>query len=165
MIENNEKPFLTVGALCERVLQEKDGILSAIRLVDRIQVVAEIDAASEQMPAVPINLQALICLKTGPARGKRTVKVVAHTPNGSIVPSPEEFTALFSDETPGVNFVIDLMFGVNLEGWYWFDVVVGDDIITRMPLQVMYIREPNAQLKHLNRISGVPDEQSRSPQE
>ena len=33
-------PYLAAAVLCEKVLQEKDGVLSAIRLVDRFIITA-----------------------------------------------------------------------------------------------------------------------------
>lgn len=157
MIQNNEKPYLAVAAICERVLTEKDGVLSAIRFVDRLEVSADAKEAPEKMPTVPISLTALISFKSGLARGKRTLRVPVNTPKGDQIPSPQTFTLLFTDETPGTNVLICFVFGAEVEGWYWFDVVLDDEIVTRMPLQVIYKRGPaaNQQLQQQNQIDAT----------
>ena len=36
--ESIKGPFITCACLCEKVLQEKDGILSAVRIIDRMTI-------------------------------------------------------------------------------------------------------------------------------
>ena len=37
MAQNKERPNVFVTAICENVLEEKDGVLSAIRFIDRVR--------------------------------------------------------------------------------------------------------------------------------
>jgi hypothetical protein len=75
-------PYLTAALLCEKVLQEKDGILSAIRIVDRIIATAQGSQPPEQMPPVPVNITALLMLKSGNIQGSHTIKIQPVAPSG-----------------------------------------------------------------------------------
>ncbi len=48
-------PYLTVAALCDKALQEKDGVISLIRVVDKLTSSAVGPDAPEQMPPFPVN--------------------------------------------------------------------------------------------------------------
>ncbi|MEX1253551.1 MAG: hypothetical protein WEE64_04345 [Dehalococcoidia bacterium] len=132
-------PFLTTAVLCEKVLEDKDGVLSAIRIVDRIIQTAVGTEAPDEMPPVPVNLTALISFKSGAARGRHTIKLRPETPAGFSLPE----TALqihFEGEDRGANLVLQLGLQANQEGLYWFDVLLDDQLVTRMPLRIMYQR-------------------------
>ena len=43
-------PSLRIAALCERVLEEKDGSLSLIRLIDRLVITAEGTDVPTELP-------------------------------------------------------------------------------------------------------------------
>lgn len=134
-------PYLAVAVLCEKVLREADGVLSIIRVVDRITVSASHDQkqAPAQMPVVPINLIAVLSFKSGFARGPYIVKI------RSIDPSHRELNAvelpiLLEGEDRGANLVINLGFQAQEEGLYWFEVFLMEALITKMPLRVLYQR-------------------------
>ncbi|MGH9740926.1 MAG: hypothetical protein ACRD51_01105, partial [Candidatus Acidiferrum sp.] len=48
-------PYLQMACFCEKVLNEKDGVLSIIRVIDRLTVNASGPDSPEQMPAGQIN--------------------------------------------------------------------------------------------------------------
>jgi hypothetical protein len=85
-------PFVNVAAFCERVLQEKDNVLSAIRIVDQINVQALGDVAPEDLPAgSTIQSTLLVMLKAGDARGPQTIQVVIEDPAGGRREGPEQW--------------------------------------------------------------------------
>jgi hypothetical protein len=131
-------PWLQAAVFCEKVLNEQDGVLSAIRIVDRINVAGG-HGAPETMPPVTINLFAFLAFKAGSARGSATIRLRQEDPSGLRAP-PLLFQALFEGEDRGVNLVFNVNFEVRLEGLHWFDVLVGDVLVTRMPLRVVYQR-------------------------
>jgi hypothetical protein len=69
-------PYLQTAVLCEKVLQEQDGVLSLVRIVDRIISTALGPDPPEDMPPVAVNLTAVIVLKSGQAPAHRILTVV-----------------------------------------------------------------------------------------
>ena len=132
-------PYLAAAFLCETVLQERDGILSAIRIVDRIIATASGPSAPQQMPPVAVNLTALIIFRSGDAKGSFTVKIQPVSPSGFRTPEVALPIFLEGDDR-GANLVSIIAFQAREEGLYWFDVSLNKDLITRMPLRVVYQR-------------------------
>jgi hypothetical protein len=132
-------PYLTAALLCEKVLQEKDGIVSAIRIVDRIIATAQGSGLPEQMPPLPVNVTVLIMLKSGEVQGSHTIKIQQVAPSGFR--SPEMSWPIFLEGNDrGVNLIVQISFQANEQGLYWFDVYFKQDLLTRMPLRVVYQR-------------------------
>jgi hypothetical protein len=133
-------PFLTAACLCERVLEEKDGVLSAIRIVDRItaQGIAPPGADVPPMPPIPIQLVALVTFKNGKARGSRRLSLQPRSPSGFKMQGPSVPILFEGDDDGGVNVRLVLQFQAQEEGLYWFDVLLNDVLVSRMPLRVLY---------------------------
>lgn len=49
-----------------------------------------------------------------------------------------QFPILLEGEDRGVNQILNLSFGVDEEGLYWFDVLVDGALMTRIPMRVLY---------------------------
>lgn len=133
-------PYVTAAVLCERVLTEQDGVLSFVRIVDRVTHAAIGPSVAEVMPPVPVNLTAAILLKSGQARGRYTVKLTLEAPSGLDVGETVELPVLLEGEDRGVNLLVSLGFQAEQEGLYWFNVRFGehDVLLTRMPLRIIY---------------------------
>jgi len=133
-------PYLQTACLCERVLEEKDGVLSAIRIVDRIGIQAQFAPGqpAPAMPAIPVSLWVLISFKAGRARGSYSVRIEPRTPAGLKMPGPTVPVLLEGDDDRGVNLKLNLNFVAQEQGTYWFDVLFEDQLVTRMPLRVIY---------------------------
>lgn len=137
--EENGGPHLAAAFLCEKVLQEKDGVVSAIRIVDRIIVTASGAQPPGQMPKVNLTLTALIVFKSGNAKGSRTVKIRPVMPSGRAL--EEVLLPMFLEgEDRGVNLIANIGLAASEEGLYWLDVFCDDDFVTRIPLRLVYQR-------------------------
>ncbi len=132
-------PYLAAAFLCEKILQEKDEIVSIIRIVDRVTVTVPDVTSPETLPPVPLSLSAFISLKSGNAKGRHTIKWTAETPSGIKLPE-QLLPALFEGEDKGVNLILALNMIIDQEGVYWFDVLLEDQLLTRIPLRVLYQR-------------------------
>ncbi|MGH9848718.1 MAG: DUF6941 family protein [Blastocatellia bacterium] len=144
MTENKEKPYLSIAALCERALQEKDGVISGIRFVDKLIITAKGAEASEKIPELPfMMLSAIIAFKSGPARGKRTIQLRLCNPKGELLSTVQSHEAVFKGDENGVNLIVNIALQPKEEGLYWVDVLLDDEVITRIPLRVEYVREPD----------------------
>lgn len=139
MAYDDKGPHLQMAVLCERALQEKDGVLSVIRVVDRTIVTVTAPNAPEQMPPFNHSMTLVISFKAGAARGRQTLKIVPEDPAGQSLKAIE-LPVLFEGEDKGVNQTIQYTFTVNTEGLYWFDVFLDSRLVTRMPLRVVYNR-------------------------
>ncbi len=134
-----EGPWLVAALLCEKVLEEKDSALSAIRIVDRIILNASGPGAPEKMPPLPVQLTALISFKSGFAKGNFTVKVRPVSPSQQKIQGMD-FPIFLEGDERGANVIVNLGMTLNEDGLYWFDVLLGDRLLTRMPLRIIYQR-------------------------
>ena len=136
---NSTGPYLNAALLCEKVLQEKDEVISIIRMVDRITLTTYASLSPDSLPPLPINLYALIALKSGSAKGRHTVKWINETPSGVRLPE-QLLPVLFEGDDRGVNLVLNINMVVDQEGVYWFEVPLEDQLLTRIPLRILYQR-------------------------
>jgi hypothetical protein len=129
-------PHLTAALICERVLQEQDGVISVIRVIDRVTLHANAPGDSD-FKTFQYPVSVLVTLKSGAARGRGRVTMQLEKPSGEQFPAGE-FPVHMEGEERGVNIVINTMFEPDQEGLYWFDVAFNGDRLTRIPLRVMY---------------------------
>jgi hypothetical protein len=133
-------PYVQVATLCERVLQEADGVLSVIRVIDRIVVTARGPDAPVELPQGRMRLTLVVALKSDDARGRHPVTVRVQQPSGLYL-EDQSFDVLFEGEERGVNIIVDVELEA-IEGLYWFEVHVNERVLTRVPLRVIYQRVP-----------------------
>ncbi len=137
-------PHLLVAALFEKVLQEQDGVLSAIRLIDRVtQSTTDPDAPEQMPPFLTDNLTMLVCLRSDQARGRYGIKVRPEAPGGFQLPAMEQAIQL-QPGANGANLILPLVLPITQESVFWFDVFLTgpapqpDRLLTRVPLEVVY---------------------------
>ena len=129
-------PFIGAALLCERVLEEKDGVLSAIRIVDRWTVPRPPAHSDEQIAAL-LSPVIFVLLKAGEATGSHTISVNMSSPNGDQdegIAYPFELEG----EDRGINLVIPALLEIQQEGLYWFNVRIDGVLVTRIPLRVAW---------------------------
>ena len=131
-------PYVSVACACEKVLTEQDGVLSIIRVIDRVfhQVVGP--EAPTQFEPFTFNFVLLVTLKSGDARGSYTVEIRPEAPSGERFDPLVSVPVLFEGEERGANLILNMGFQVQMEGLYWFDVLFQDKVLTRVPLRVVY---------------------------
>jgi hypothetical protein len=139
-------PYLQAAIICERVLQEQDGAISAIRIIDRLTHFVQGPDVPDTLPPFQQRIALLVAFKSGAARGRHTIRLDLEKPSGEQAPLGQ-FPVHFEGEERGVNLVINTDFQPDQEGLYWFDVSLGDERLgsqrlTRMPLRVMYQPAP-----------------------
>lgn len=132
-------PYLQAALICERVLQEANGVLSLIRVVDRVTRSVAGPAAPEVMEPFTYPLTIVIMLKSGPARGSYQVRIDIEPPSGMRRPGPS-MPALLEGEDRGVNVVVNMNLQFTEQGLHWFDVYFDNTLISRMPFRIVYAR-------------------------
>jgi hypothetical protein len=133
-------PYLVTATLCELSIQENDGVLSLIRMIDKITnaIIGPSATVPEAMPALAVNLTMVIMLKPGEARGRYTVKVRPEMPSGQRLPDTELPVSFAGAPDAGVNLIFKINLMASEEGLYWFDVLLDEHLLTRTPLRIEY---------------------------
>jgi hypothetical protein len=132
-------PYLSAAVLCERVLEEKDGVVTLVRLIDRLLIASQGPEAPPTLPPTAISLIAVIWLRSGEARGSHTLKVRPELPSGQSLDAPQ-VTVHLEGEERGTRSVFNLNLVAEQEGLYWFDVLFDDNLLTRIPFRIIYQR-------------------------
>jgi hypothetical protein len=130
----NTKPLVSVACVCEKILQEKDGVLSAIRLVDTIYIERMVEALPENLKP-GFQIAALVSLKSGDIIGEQEVRVVLRKPSGEVNDIGKWKVVLQGGEH-GANFALNFMLSGTEFGLFWFDVIWQGEVLTSMPLKV-----------------------------
>jgi len=126
-----------MAVICERVLREQDGVLSVIRVIDRVTHTIVGTQLPEPLPAVSYTLWLALAFKSGNARGRQTLKIVQEQPSG-LRSDLFEHSLMFEGEERGANFLAQVQAKFEQEGVYWFDVFLNDQFMTRMPFRLSY---------------------------
>lgn len=138
MAENmSVTPYVQVAAFCQVALREAEGNLSLIRVADRQLVVGE----TKEMQPFNVQLTLVVILKSGNMQGSATLTVRPETPSGAQLPAFNS-TVLFEGLERGVGIVSPVAFFVQETGLYWFDVLVDEVLLTRIPLRILYQQGP-----------------------
>jgi hypothetical protein len=130
-------PFVTAAVICEKVLQEKDGVLSLVRIIDRLTHTIRAASMPADLPKVPFQFVIFLSFKSGSAKGRSQVEVVSEDPSGqrnSLFSS----SVLFEGEERGGNLLVNAGMEFNMEGLYWFDVLLDGRRVSRIPFRIMY---------------------------
>jgi hypothetical protein len=131
-------PFLIDAMLCEKILEEKDGVKSAIRMVDRITRTVLGPDPPSQMEPFDYEITLLIRFKSGRTRGTYPLKIVFVQPSGES--RTQAISINFEGEDDrGVDIVAPLRINLPLTGVYWIEVYLQDEFLTKVPMRVIYM--------------------------
>ena len=135
----SQGPHLAAGFLCERVLQEADGVASAIRIVDRINHAVVGPNSPEEMEPFDYEITLFVSFKAGSARGPMLLEIRLQKPSGTSS-SPFRSNVNFEgDDERGVNIVGIIKIRLETPGLHWFDVFLDGHRVTRIPLRLVYL--------------------------
>ncbi len=134
-------PHVGLATFCDKALLERDGVLSVIRAIDRLTVVAQGGEAPAELPQEhKINPTLVIGLRSDQALGRHQLIIEGEEPDGNRLPSAK-FDLMFEGGERGINIVAPIVLNAK-EGLYWFTVKLGDQLLTKVPLRVIYQRMP-----------------------
>jgi hypothetical protein len=142
-MSDSSGPYLNYAAICEKVLREADGVLSLIRIIDRVTVTitATTPPGAPAIPplllppAPPVAVTFVIGLKSGGFTGSVPVKIRIDTPSGFRLPDFETSADLGGEEQ-GAAIVLPIQLPAQDQGVYWFVVEVSGEVLTRVPLRI-----------------------------
>ena len=140
-------PHLKAAVLCEKVIEDKRGVLSLIGIVDRFTQTAIGPGAPNEMPTLKVSASAVIMLVSDEAQGRHDVQLSIRKPSG-ISQELGSASVLFEGQDRGANLVVQLELVLEGEGLHWIEVRLDDEeLLTRMPLRVVYGRMATARLE------------------
>lgn len=128
------KPFVQLACVCEKALVEPDNVASLIRVVDTYTV----DPPAVELPpnvGVALPLTVVVSLKSGDVVGEHGVGLRLVNPNGDAS-TVGQWALIFNGGEHGVNIQIAFSLHSPTYGLYWFDVLWGDELLSRIPLRV-----------------------------
>jgi hypothetical protein len=146
---NNLMPLVNAALFCERVVAEKDNVLTAVRIVDFLTIsppleetqLAQLKAINPTIPIQPgITLQLLLVLKSDGAVGERTLRMDTVYPSGKKEKGKENVVNFLGDEGGGVNAQGPYLIKCSEEGLYWYDLKVNGKLLTRIPLRIAFAK-------------------------
>jgi|SRR5271157_2688105 len=129
-------PFVSVACICQTPLQEANGQLSIIRIMDRIQVAG---VTPTMQPQSLQHLVLVVILRSGTLGENQKIRIVPVKPDGTNLPE-NEVTVLFEGNDRGPALIMPVALVATEAGLYWFDVYWESQLLTRIPLRVQYQR-------------------------
>lgn len=146
MSEDSITSMITVATFCERTLDEKDGVPSLIRLIDRITFTPPAPQTfdAEGKPLEPhVALAFYIRLSSLNEGSEHELRLTIQNPLGEekeIVKYPFKIERNKS----GVNFRGDLTVGVKHAGFYWMRIYIDSVFKMQIPLEVVVVETPES---------------------
>jgi hypothetical protein len=130
------RPWVQVAAFCQNaIIEANTGSVSVIKITDSVGVAG---MATEMIPQ-PLQLTMVIILKSDEMRGQYHVKIRCTSPLGQVT-FGQEILFVFEGGARGVQTVVPTALIATEPGVYWFDVMIEEDVLTRVPLTVLYQR-------------------------
>src|SRR5947209_4279088 len=123
-------PWVAAAVICQATLEEKDNVLSVIRIVDRFTVTKPPDWDGKTH--IPLPFQVLVALKSGDVKGERRLRIFAISPNGKRK-KVSEMPVQFMGGDSGVAMRLNTVFSFKTWGTHWLDVCVDNWLATRIP--------------------------------
>lgn len=133
-------PWIATAVFCEDVIEDKQGVLTVIRIIDRLTFGAQGPQVPNEMPPIEFPIKLLVGLKAGSARGRGILRVEVESPDGLVHTGPSMGITFISPGT-GVNRIFQIQMQIVLEGLYWFNIYFDHQLLTRAPLHVVYVPE------------------------
>ncbi|MFQ5741338.1 MAG: hypothetical protein ACE5JX_20260 [Acidobacteriota bacterium] len=145
-------PYLVAALICEQVLEEKSGVKTAVRIIDRITQRMVGRDVPETMPPITASFKLLIKLKAGKKTGKHKMVVAFEEPFKGETQSLTQTIELEGSENSGIDLVLDLNIQLKQEGVHWFNIYCDDVLMTKTPVQVIYIIQTHAARRLPDRV-------------
>jgi hypothetical protein len=142
------QPLLAAALFCINVLEEKEGLPTLVRVLDQLTIPPPPElppaAEGEKQPKLGVPLIAFVAFKSGDATGDYQLRIDMVSPSGEREPMAMA-TMRFLGGANGVNVNATLAVPVAEEGLYWYEILVDETLVTRMPLQLRIAREAQPQ--------------------
>ncbi len=119
-------PWIQTAVLCEQVAGEASGKVTATDIVDGVAI----EGGSQ------LDLNLMIALVRGDWLGAINLRVIAYDPEGNVIAAMD-----VEGDPPSIPYalsriIVPVEIVPGAPGVYWFDLLIEDRTITRIPLRI-----------------------------
>lgn len=136
-----ERPLVTFACVCEKVLQEKDGIVSLIRVADTFHLsqlpLTHPVPPGAKLPPPRFELTVAFGLKAGPVRGRHQVGLAYYKPSGEKQDVEDNWPVVFDDDYSGANYILRFFLTDVQPGDHRFEVLFDRARLTSITFRVL----------------------------
>lgn len=134
-------PYLSAAFICEKVLREQDGVMSAIRIIDRL---THAPPGPDVMEPFPFQFALVLSFKSGEALGTYQLSIQPIKPGTNEKMPAAVYPVNF--EMPadrGVAMCAAMQIVFDVPGLWWFDIYLSGEgkvrRVTRVPFRIIYL--------------------------
>lgn len=136
-------PYCTAAFFCESLIEGKDNVLTAVRIVDTIkasiyrdeQKIQHVPGERLTSPSVGFQFTFVVQVKSDDFRGRGKVNIRLQSPSDrNLVDQTFEIELLGNEH--GQNLILQGVMPPEEKGVYWFEVYFEGRLLTRSPLSV-----------------------------
>jgi len=129
------EPYVILATFCEKVLQEKDGVPSLIRVIDRL-----LAAEPPEGQAATFEIFYVAAIKSKSSLGEVKIRLRLFDDSGRpMAAKADEFVVQMSGNGRGGTVVARIELTVATPGLHWMHIEANDRLLTRTPLSVEWI--------------------------
>jgi hypothetical protein len=133
--------LLSAFVLCENYMEDKSGIVTLFRIVDRIEVQGNVPPELSSIIKPSIGITAAVILKSDVPQ-KFVAELRVESPSGKVIAQ-----AKIEPELKGnwhtVNLRYQMFLSLESPGFYWFRLYINARRFARAPLFVQFETEPH----------------------
>jgi len=133
------EPYLKYGVTCEKVLQEKDGVLSLIRIIDKFVLTITGKEPPNELP--PEVAPLTIVMGWAGGLGSHEASFSITRPDGTTQKSPQTWSFHLDALHRGHSIILSVPVEVTKAGVYWIEFILNGEVKGRTPFQVVYQRQ------------------------
>src|SRR5207253_6846091 len=114
--KKSNHPWVMAAFICQTTLEEKDHVLSVVRIVDRFTVLKP--PGWDGKTNLRLVLHGLIGFKSGDVKGERKIRVFGVSPKGKRKKIFETSVEFMGGDS-GANLKLNIVFGFKSPGTHW----------------------------------------------
>jgi hypothetical protein len=135
------RPHLNLATICERYILESDGVLTLFRIVDRFTIAG----VTPEMPVSTISFNLIVNFRAGDFRGPLDLGICVVAPSEAPVQELRIPVLFEAPDEKGVQMIGQIHVTAKESGLYWIVVKLAEEEYTRIPLRIVYQRQPTIQ--------------------
>lgn len=131
-------PYLQLATICERFILENDGALTLFRVIDRFVI----SGTTQDMPQTAISFNVVVNFRSGHFTGSLDLDLEVINPNIQMTQKMQIPASFEGPEEKAFQLIGNITMMVAETGLYWITVKLAGEEKTRIPIRVLYQRQP-----------------------
>ena len=133
-----KEPTLKYGVTCEKILFEKDNVISLIRIVDKFILTLAGPQLPESLPPGQMALNIAMCWVGGLGTHEAALNIIR--PDGTVHQSNQTWPFTLDSLNSGHTIAATEVIEISGAGTYWIEFVLNGSSRNRIPFQIIYQR-------------------------